>query len=47
MDRSAMIVRSLRDLGEFPALVVAAFFVRNSGILFALFTVALFALAAS
>ncbi|MGD9925002.1 MAG: hypothetical protein AB7V13_26695 [Pseudorhodoplanes sp.] len=41
-----MIVRSLRDASEFPALVVAAFFVRNTGILFALITIALFALAA-
>lgn len=47
MDRSAMIVRSLRDVGEFPALVIAAFFVRNIGILFALLALALFALVAA
>lgn len=47
MNRSAMIVRSMRDAGEFPALVVAAFFVRNTGILFALVSLTLFALVAA
>lgn len=47
MDMSAMIIRSLRDAGEFPALVIAAFLVRNAGILIALTTLALFTLVAA
>jgi hypothetical protein len=46
MVKSGMILKGFRDAGEFPALVVAAFFVRNTGILFALIFAALFALAA-
>lgn len=47
MDKSIMMIRGLRDAGEFPALVVAAFFVRNTGLLFGLLAFALFALSAS
>lgn len=42
-----MIIKGLRDAGEFPVLVIAAFFVRNTGLLFGLVTFALFALSAS
>lgn len=47
MDKSGMIVRGLRDAGEFPALVIAAFFVRNTGILFTLSALGLFVLVAA
>lgn len=46
MEKSQMTCRNVRDAAEFPALVIAAFFVRNSGILFALMALALFAMAA-
>jgi hypothetical protein len=42
-----MIIRGLRDAGEFPALVIAAFFVRNTGLFFVLLTLTLFAFVAA
>lgn len=47
VDTSDMIYRSVRDAAEFHALVIAAFFVRNTRILFALSALALLALATS
>jgi hypothetical protein len=38
--------KDVRDLAEFPALVIAAFFVRNAGVLIGLAALVLVALAA-
>lgn len=42
-----MTEKPIRDFAEFPALVVAAFFVRNAGVLLALSTLALVSLGAA
>lgn len=42
-----MTQKAIRESAEFPALVVAAFFVRNAGVLLALSTLALVILSAA
>jgi hypothetical protein len=47
MRETIMTYKAVRDLAEFPAVVIAAFAVRNAGVLIVLSALALSALVAS